>query len=438
MAQRRGGVTRVVRGIVVGVLLLAAADVSAAAASQLRVTICHATSSVTNPYNLITVDVSAVDGSRNNNHSSHPRDIIPPINGLPGQNWDARGQAVFAAGCRTSVLADTDDDGKRDVVDPDDDGDGIPDGIDPDDDGDGISDDQDPDQALKTDTDGDGIPDARDGDDDADGVRDRFDSDDDGDGLPDVVDPDRPGSTDVDNDCIPDRDDVDNNNDGIFEADPAEEDVQGLRLELTTASARALACVPADTDGDGRVDSADPDDNGDGRPDQFTADADRDGKPDYLDRDDDGDGTPDARDNDDDGDGIAETVAQVLVEAAPELVEADDGVAVLLRDSAVLTDAGQPAAVTIACRVTSGLRSAVLHKAAILFAAGSAAPMQTPMDAEGPDSNLKGACRVERRANSWVALVTPGAQAVATIRLRAPAVGDRLPVDVVQRVRISG
>jgi hypothetical protein len=94
--------------------------------------------------------------------------------------------------------------------------------------------------------------------------------------------------------------------------------------------------------------------------------------------------------------------------------------------------------VTIACRVTSGLRSAVLHKAAILFAAGSAAPMQTPMDAEGPDSNLKSACQIKRRADSWVALVTPGAQAVATIRLRAPAVGDRLPIDVVQRVRISG
>jgi hypothetical protein len=47
-------------------------------------------------------------------------------------------------------------------------------------------------------------------------------------------------------------------------------------------------------------------------------------------------------------------------------------------------------------------------------------------------------CQIKRSAGSWVAVLTPGTSAVATIRFRAPAVGDRLPIDVVQRVRIAG
>lgn len=432
MERNRRAVTCVVRGVVLAALLLATAIAPAMAAGQLRVTICHATRSATNPYNLITVAVSAIDGSRANDHSSHPRDIIPPVNGLPGWNWDARGQAVFAAGCSTVVLADTDGDGRRDVVDPDDDGDGIPDAVDPDDDGDGVSDDRDPDQAVKTDTDGDGVVDAVDPDDDGDGIRDRFDPDDDGDGLPDVADQDRPGYTDLDNDCIPDRDDADDNNDGVFEIEPTEGVAKNSPLHRSTAvAAQTPACTPGDTDRDGFIDGADSDDNGDGKPDQFTTDADRDRIPDYRDTDDDEDGIPDARDSDDDGDGIVETVPQVVVDMAPATLVAEDGVAVLLRDAAVLTDSGQRAAVTITCRVTSMLRSA---------------PKFTPMDAEGPadampaqpGTSSKKACRIVRRAGSLVAVVTPGTAAVATIRYRAPAVGDRLPIDVIQRVRITG
>lgn len=392
---------------------------SANAAGQAKVTICHATSSAKNPYTVITVAVSAVDGSRANDHSSHPNDIIPPVGGRPGQNWDARGQAVLAAGCSIAVLADTDRDGQRDVLDPDDDNDGIPDAQDPDDDGDGISDDKDPDQGLKADTDDDGVPDARDSDDDGDGLRDQFDADDDGDGIPDVADPDRPGSTDSDNDCIVDRDDIDDNNDGSFEAEVIED------AEVRVFVAQAGACTPTDADRDGITDSADPDDNNDGKPDRYTTDADRDGVPDYRDPDDDGDGIPDSRDADDDGDGVVEVVTQISTVLVAPVVEAVDGQAVLLRE-AVLTDAGQLAAVTISCRVTSNLRIAL---------------RQAPMDADGPTvvaGSAAKSCRITRSAGNWVAKVTPGTQAVATIRFRAPAVGDRLPLDIVQRVRITG
>jgi hypothetical protein len=44
-----------------------------------KITICHATSSTKNPYNLITVDVNGLNG-----HDKHPGDIIPaPAEGCP-------------------------------------------------------------------------------------------------------------------------------------------------------------------------------------------------------------------------------------------------------------------------------------------------------------------------------------------------------------------
>ena len=87
--------------------------------NEIKVTICHRTNSVKNPYVKITVDASAVDGQSNNDHSHHIGpvatseavaqalkdsktkwgDIIPPVPGVTtGLNWDS-GQEVLKNGC---------------------------------------------------------------------------------------------------------------------------------------------------------------------------------------------------------------------------------------------------------------------------------------------------------------------------------------------------
>jgi len=96
------------------------------APAHVKVTICHRTNSVSNPYNKITVNLRAVDGDGHSDHQGHREggifdptlnypsnrkdwgDIIPPFdkNGdpitdpsFPGSlNWTPRGQAVFANG----------------------------------------------------------------------------------------------------------------------------------------------------------------------------------------------------------------------------------------------------------------------------------------------------------------------------------------------------
>ncbi|MFD2094112.1 hypothetical protein [Blastococcus deserti] len=72
-----------------------------------KVTLCHATGSRTNPYVQITV---AAAGAYNGHYSQHADnglgDIIPPFT-FQGRtyslNWDADGQATFAAGCVTTT-----------------------------------------------------------------------------------------------------------------------------------------------------------------------------------------------------------------------------------------------------------------------------------------------------------------------------------------------
>jgi LPXTG-motif cell wall-anchored protein len=83
----------------VAAVATASSDGADACHSNEKVTICHATSSETNPYTQITVDQSSIINLDPNGHGTHERDIIPPFNGFTGQNWDAAGQAVWNNDC---------------------------------------------------------------------------------------------------------------------------------------------------------------------------------------------------------------------------------------------------------------------------------------------------------------------------------------------------
>ena len=109
------------------------------AANEDKITICHGTNSVHNPYNSITVDQSAVDGEGNNDHSHHTGpvatseevaqqlkdqkiawgDIIPPFGDYPGLNWQ-EGQAIWENDC-SFVTASDDADAQDDSDDEQDD-----------------------------------------------------------------------------------------------------------------------------------------------------------------------------------------------------------------------------------------------------------------------------------------------------------------------------
>ncbi|MEL0249872.1 MAG: hypothetical protein VXA23_07835, partial [Actinomycetota bacterium] len=76
--------------------------------SQLKVTICHATSSSTNPYTLNSVDTNSV--TRKNGHDSHSGDIIPPFEGYPGKNWSGDGLTIWGNGCEVPEEEEEEDD----------------------------------------------------------------------------------------------------------------------------------------------------------------------------------------------------------------------------------------------------------------------------------------------------------------------------------------
>jgi hypothetical protein len=85
-----------------------------------KVTLCHATAAVKNPYRMITVNEAAADGVAGNSgqrpdHFSHTGpifdpatatngggwgDIIPPVNNNGGLNWTAEGQAIYRNECQ--------------------------------------------------------------------------------------------------------------------------------------------------------------------------------------------------------------------------------------------------------------------------------------------------------------------------------------------------
>lgn len=278
----------------------------------------------------ITITFDPVNGDA---HYRHAGDIIPPVAGRAGVNWDDSGSVIFDNNCVEVPPADTDEDGIIDLEDVDDDGDGLADVIDSDDDGDGTSDAQDANHSLKTDVDGDGVPNAYDPDDDGDGIQDAVDTDSDGDQVDDSfdedvalpVDTDRDGTPDAvdsddDGDCIADARDSDRDGDGIRDSRDSDLDGDGLPNR-----------IDGDDDGDGLADSIDPDANGDASIDVIDAleggststragleprarqcevsdagdvDLDGDGQPNAVDSDDDGDGVRDAVDEDVDDDGV--------------------------------------------------------------------------------------------------------------------------------------
>jgi hypothetical protein len=102
---------------------------STSAPVEEKVTLCHATAAVKNPYVVITVAVSAADGDLGNDkgkgdhYAEHngplfdPEvnsngddwgDIIPPIDGIhDGLNWTDEGMALWEAGCKVATPTPT-------------------------------------------------------------------------------------------------------------------------------------------------------------------------------------------------------------------------------------------------------------------------------------------------------------------------------------------
>ena len=101
------------RFVVAAVALFSVAAVATAtsngadATPNEKVTICHATSSNTNPYTVNSVDESSIDEQNNrylNGHGNHERDIIPPFREFPGRNWDEAGRAIWTNGCKVPIV----------------------------------------------------------------------------------------------------------------------------------------------------------------------------------------------------------------------------------------------------------------------------------------------------------------------------------------------
>jgi hypothetical protein len=428
-----------------------------------RVTICHATSSSKNPYVVLTISVSAAGGRGNGDHFAHARDIIPPVNGHSGLNWDATGTAIYAAGCvrstATEFTKDSDGDGVVDLVDPDDDNDGIADQDDTDSDADGRPDAKQPGHQPPKDTDRDGIRNSQDVDDDGDCVVDALDDDVDGEGLPNASD------RDADNDGVLDSRDVDDDGDGIpdyLDPDPNGDGIPGRGAARSATLAKdspdAQGCQTpgtvldtddaVDTDGDRQLNSTDPDDDNDGIPDEADTDQDGDGLPNSQDPDDDGDGIkdasdadtalgqdrsrtdtdgdgePDASDPDLDGDGIRngldrdadgdgqrEVVAQALGGGVSLPQELRDGGTTVLLPAGATTREGQPIVVSARCFAISP--------------SGSQGNRSVVKGDAGPIELASRSCLVGKQDGAVTLSLDVNHPAAVVVDLYAPAVGDR-------------
>lgn len=105
--MRLGAAAIAVGAVLMGMVL--ASPARAKDASEHKVTLCHATSSATNPYVLITVDYHSITQA---GHSGHADDIIPPFDlgddaQFAGMNWDANGQTTLANGCVVATTTTT-------------------------------------------------------------------------------------------------------------------------------------------------------------------------------------------------------------------------------------------------------------------------------------------------------------------------------------------
>ncbi len=421
----------------------------AAPRSDTKVTICHATSSVKNPYVMLTVSVSSAGGRGNGDHFAHARDIIPPVNGHSGLNWDAAGTAIYAAGCVPSTAGkftkDHDRDGVVDLVDSDDDNDGIADEDDADSDADGRLDTKEPGHKPPRDTDGDGIRNSQDIDDDGDCVVDALDDDVDGDGVLNDLDPDAnddgiadeiaPRSMNLEKasstsqGCqtagrILDTDDaVDTDGDGLLNSTDPDDDNDGVPDE-----------ADADQDGDGLRNAQDPDDDGDGirdssdadialDQDQSRTDTDGDDKPDITDPDLDGDGVPNRRDRDADGDGRREVAAQTLGAGVSLPQELRDGVAAVLLPAGATTRQGQPIAVKVRCFAASP--------------SGARANRSVVKGDAGPIELASRSCLVGKRDGAVTLDLEVNQTTVVLVDLYAPAIGDRRALHRQQRYVVN-
>src|SRR3990172_5275267 len=89
---------------VIAVMVVFFFFVTGKARATTQVTICHATSSQQNPYQKLTVDWNAVDGSGGGDHNTsghqNGNDIIPPgFWDFNGRNWTTQGQATWNNNC---------------------------------------------------------------------------------------------------------------------------------------------------------------------------------------------------------------------------------------------------------------------------------------------------------------------------------------------------